>query len=396
MSNDTQSFKEILYSNTSLEDFLISMLKEMMEKLMKSELTEVLKYEKYSPDGHNTGNSRNGSYKRSFETKYGKLENLNIPRDRNNEFKQQLIPPYSRRDGWLEDMVIQLYANGVSTREIGSIIEKLYGHSYSATTVSNITDIAIEEVEKWHQRPLSKRYSVLFIDALSVKLRRDTVANDSVYFILGVDEEGYREILDFFIGTTESSSVWEEILSSLKSRGVEDVLLGVMDGLAGIEDAFHKVFPKADVQRCVIHKIRNTMKKVRKKDLSEILQDLKSVYESPTKKQALSMLDEFSVKWRKRYPKVVISWNETSSLFTYYDYPVFIRKSIYTTNWIERFNKSVRRLTKTKESLPNENALSKLIYYKVTQHNENWSTRKLKGFAQAYDDLQMKFSERYE
>ena len=243
---------------------------------------------------------------------------------------------------------------------------------------------------------MSKRYSVLFIDALSVKLRRDTVANDSVYFVLGINEKGYREILDFFIGTTESSSVWEEILSSLKSRGVEDVLLGVMDGLAGIEDAFNKVFPKADVQRCVIHKIRNTMKKVRKKDLYEILQDLKSVYESPTKKQALSMLDEFSIKWRKRYPKVVISWNETTSLFTYYDYPVFIRKSIYTTNWIERFNKSVRRLTKTKDSLPNENALSKLIYYKVTQHNENWSTRKLKGFAQAYDDLQMKFSERYE
>lgn len=396
MSNDTQSLKEILYSNTCLEDFLVSMIKDMMENLMKAELTELLKYEKYSKEGHNTGNSRNGTYHRSFETKYGKLEKLNIPRDRNNEFKQQLIPPYSRRDGWLEDMVIQLYANGVSTREVGAIIEKLYGHSYSATTVSNITDIAIEEVEKWHQRPLSKRYSVLFIDALIVKLRRDTVANDSVYFILGVNEEGYREILDFFIGTTESASVWEEILSSLKVRGVEDVLLGVMDGLAGIEDAFNKVFPKADVQRCVIHKIRNTMKKVRKKDLSEILQDLKSIYESPTQKQALSMLDEFSVKWRKRYPKVVISWNETTSLFTYFDYPVFIRKSIYTTNWIERFNKSVRRLTKRKDSFPNENALSKLIYYKVTQHNSDWSTRKLKGFAQAYDDLQMKFSERYE
>ena len=157
MSNDTQSLKEILYSNTSLEDFLVSMIKEMMENLMKAELTELLKYEKYSPEGHHTGNFRYGTYQRSFETKYGKLENLSIPRDRNNEFEQQLIPPYSRRDGWLEDMVIQLYSNGVSTREIGSIIEKLYGHSYSAATVSNVTDVAIEEVEKWHQRPLSKR-----------------------------------------------------------------------------------------------------------------------------------------------------------------------------------------------------------------------------------------------
>ncbi len=234
-------------------------------------------------------------------------------------------------------MIMQLYANGVSTRDVGSIIEKLYGNSYSPTTVSNITDVAIEEIMKWRQRKLNKRYSVLFIDAMSVKLRRDTVANDSVYFILGIDEEGYREVLDFYIGTTESSYVWEEILSSLKERGATDVLLGVMDGLPGLEEAFNKVYPKADVQSCVVHKVRNTIRKVRKKDLSEILQDLKSVYESTTKDQAMIMLDEFSIKWVKLYPKVVDSWNNNSSLFTYYSYPLAIRKAIYTTNWIERF-----------------------------------------------------------
>jgi putative transposase len=339
--------------------------------------------------------SRNGYYKRSYETKYGKINDLNIPRDRNGEFEQQLIPPYKRRDGWLEDMVIQLYANGVSTREIGTIIEKLYKNSYSPTTISNITHVAIEEINKWRQRPLKKRYSVLFIDAMSVKLRRDTVANDSVYFILGIDEEGYREVLDFYIGTTESSYVWEEVFRSLKQRGATEVLLGVMDGLPGLEDAFNKVFSKADVQRCVVHKVRNTIRKVRKKDLPQLLEDLKSVYESVTKDQAMNMLDEFSTKWGKIYPKVVDSWNNTSSLFTYYDYPQAIRKAIYTTNWIERFNKEARRLTKTKNSFPNEDALSKILYFKIIQSNSKWSTRKMKGFVQAHDELQELFLKKY-
>ena len=395
MINNTQKLKEILSSNSILEDFILSLIKSMMETLMQAELTELLKYDKYAVEGHNSGNSRNGYYKRSYETKYGKLNDLNIPRDRNGEFEQQLIPPYKRRDGWLEDMVIQLYANGVSTREIGTIIEKLYKNNYSPTTISNITDVAIEEINKWRQRPLKKRYSVLFIDAMSVKLRRDTVANDSVYFILGIDEEGYREVLDFYIGTTESSYVWEEVFRSLKQRGVTEVLLGVMDGLPGLEDAFNKVFPKADVQRCVVHKVRNTIRKVRKKDLPQLLEDLKSVYESVTKDQAMNMLDEFSTKWGKIYPKVVDSWNNTSSLFTYYDYPQAIRKAIYTTNWIERFNKEARRLTKTKNSFPNEDALSKILYFKIVQSNSKWSTRKMKGFVQAHDELQEIFLKKY-
>jgi putative transposase len=395
MINNTQELKEILFSNINLEEFILARIKEMMETLMQAELTELLKYDKYAAKGHNSGNSRNGYYKRSYETKYGKIDDLNIPRDRNGEFEQQLIPAYRRRDGWLEDMVIQLYANGVSTREIGAIIEKLYGNKYSPTTVSNITDVAIEEINKWRQRPLNKRYSILFIDAMSVKLRRDTVANDSVYFILGIDEEGYREVLDFYIGTTESSYVWEDIFASLRQRGVTEVLLGVMDGLPGLEDAFNRVFVKADIQRCVVHKVRNTIRKVRKKDLPQILEDLKSVYESATKDQAMIMLDEFSTKWRKSYPKVVDSWNNTSNLFTYYDYPQAIRKAIYTTNWIERFNKEVRRLTKTKNSFPNEDALSKIVYFKVIQSNSKWSTRKMKGFVQAHDELQEMFLEKY-
>ncbi|MBH1942490.1 transposase, partial [Mobilitalea sibirica] len=212
MTNNNTNDTKILDLNQTMNDFIVGLMKQTMERLMQEELSNVLQYEKYSYDGHGTGNSRNGSYARDYETRYGTIHDLKIPRDRNNEFNQQLIPPYARRDDWLENLIIRMYASGVSTREIACIIEKLYGNSYSAATISNITDVAIDEVDKWHKRDLKKRYSIIYIDALHVKLRRTTVDSDAVYFILGIDEDGYREVIDFFIGTNESSYVWEENL----------------------------------------------------------------------------------------------------------------------------------------------------------------------------------------
>ena len=253
MTNNNKNQKENLDLNSFFEEYILGLLKQTMETLMKEELTNVLQYNKYSYEGHGTGNSRNGYYTRNYDTKYGMIENLKIPRDRNNEFEQQLIPPYARRDDWLETIIIKMYASGVSTREIANIIEKLYGNSYSAATVSNITDVALEEIEQWHKRPLKKRYSVIYIDALHLKLRRDTVSNDAVYFVLGVDEDGYCEVLDFFIGVNESAYVWEDNLRLIKQRGVDEVLLFVMDGLSGLDDSVHRVYPKADIQRCIVH-----------------------------------------------------------------------------------------------------------------------------------------------
>lgn len=265
MTNYNKNQTENLDLNSFFEEYILGLLKKTMETLMKEELTNVLQYQKYSYEGHGTGNSHNGYYTRSYDTKYGRIEDLKIPRDRNHEFEQQLIPPYARRDDWLETMIIRMYASGISTREIATIIEKLYGNSYSATTISNITNVALEEIEQWHQRPLKKRYSVVYIDALHLKLRRDTVSNDAIYFVLGVDEDGYREILDFFIGVKESAYVWEEHLTKLKQRGVEEVLLFVMDGLNGLQDAVHRVYQKEDIQRYIVHKVRNTIRSVRKK-----------------------------------------------------------------------------------------------------------------------------------
>lgn len=292
-------------------------------------------------------------------------------------------------------MIISMYASGASAREIMDIIDRLYGHHYSPQTVSNITDVALEEIDKWRQRPLKRRYSVLFIDATFARMRRDTVLNEAIYFIIGVDEDGYREVLDFFIGANESSTVWKEILYSLKQRGVEEVLLGVMDGLPGIEEAFLSVFPKADIQRCIVHVVRHSYAQVRKKDQPEFIEDLKSIYRSSTLELAQNRLAQVTLKWSKRYKRVMDRWNDNPYLFTYYKYPETIRRSIYTTNWIERFNKEVKRLMKPKEQFPTEEAAAKIIYYQVIKYNEKWSNRILYGFKSVQQQLKMMFEERY-
>ena len=380
----------------NFDDMITDLIKNFIEKLLKGELTEFLNYDKYDSAGKNSGNSRNGNYSRNLQTKYGVIENLEVPRDRNNDFQTALFEPYKRRDNWLEQTVIQMYARGLSTRDIADLIEKMYGQKYSATSVSNLTDIALKEIEQWKKRPLEKRYSVIFIDALSIKIRREHVGNESAYIIIGINEEGYREILDFYIGVTESAALWQEVLMNLKSRGVEQVLLGVMDGLPGLTDSFLKVYPKADVQRCVVHKIRNTLHKVKKKHTDEIVTDLKKIYKAPSREYAEQALNDFSSKWDKLYPHLAQSWFEDKDeLFAFYKYPDSIQKSIYTTNWIERANKEIRKRLKTMNSLPNEKAAEKILYLKIIDYNYKWSERRLKGFLAAREKLIQLFEERY-
>jgi putative transposase len=248
-------------------------VKQKLELIMREEIKNFLEIEQPG-----TSNMRNGYYKRSLYTQYGRIEELSVPRDRNGEFQTQLFAPYQRYTGWLEEAIIRMYQSGMSTREIGDFIERILGNKYSAATVSNISDVVTEDVETFHNRPLNKRYSVLYLDGLYVKLRRDTVEKEVIYVVLGVTEEGYREILDFFVGGQESTNVWQEILQRLYERSVKEVLLGVFDGLPGLEEAFKAVYPKADVQRCVVHKVRNTLNRVRKKDQFEVAENLKLIY----------------------------------------------------------------------------------------------------------------------
>lgn len=374
-----------------LESVIRQFVKEKLELIMREEIKSFLQIEQTD-----SSNMRNGYYQRNLDTQYGRIEGLKVPRDRIGEFQTQLFVPYQRRTGWLEEAIIRMYQSGMSTREIGKFIERILGNAYSPATISNITNVVKEDIEKWHRRPLHSRFSVLYLDGLYVKLRRDTVEKEVIYVVLGVNEEGYREILDFFIGGQESAHIWQEILENLYQRGLKEVLLGVFDGLPGLEEAFKAVYPNADVQRCVVHKVRNTLNRVRKKDQFEVAEDLKLVYRSPNKRLALKMFEEFKSKWSKRYPREIQSWeNELNALLTFMDYPNSIRSVIYTTNVIERTIKEIRKRLKPMNSLSSLEAAEKVIYLIIQGFNEKWKERKLKGFSEAHEKLQQMFEERY-
>lgn len=374
-----------------LEPMLKKIIKEQAEMLMREEMKNFFEVE--HPE---LKNSKNGSYERILDTRYGRIEDLTVPRDRNGAFKTQLFDPYQRREKWLGETIIEMYSKGCSTREIGKFIERILGNSYSATTISNITEVVIEEMEKWHQRPLEKRYSVLYLDGTYVKLRRGDVDSEVVYLVIGITETGVKEIISFQVGGKESSNGWRAVLLDLYERGVEEVLLGVFDGLPGLEEAMKEIYPKADVQRCVVHKMRNTLHSVRSKDKEELATDLKTVYRSDTKDEAQDHFHSFKQKWGKKYPKVSKSWEEDFDvLLTFMKYPRVIRRMIYTTNTIERAIKEVKKRTRKMNSLPSEKALEKIVYLVTQDFNDTWSKRGITEFVSVSGELDEMFDKRY-
>lgn len=374
-----------------LEPMLKEMIKDQAEVLMREEMKNFFEVE--HPE---LKNSKNGSYERILDTRYGRIDDLSVPRDRNGAFRTQLFDPYQRREKWLGETIIEMYSKGTSTREIGRFIERILGNSYSAATISNITEVVIEEMEKWHQRPLEKRYSVLYLDGTYVKLRRGDVESEVVYVVVGITETGIKEIISFRVGGKESSNGWREVLLDLYNRGIEEVLLGVFDGLPGLEEAMKEIYPKADVQRCVVHKIRNTLHSVRSTDKKELTKDLKDVYKSDTKEEAHEHFHSFKQKWGKKYPKVIKSWEEDLGvLLTFMGYPRLIRRMIYTTNTIERTIKEVKKRTHKMNSLPSERALEKIVYLVARDFNEKWSQRGITEFVSVSGELDEMFEEKY-
>lgn len=372
-----------------LENAVTSMLQEKTELIIREEMKNFLTVE-------NKGqrNSRNGFYKRSFQTRYGPINALRVPRDRKGLFQTQLFQPYQRRDNWLEESIIHMYKGGMSTREVSKFIESMFGTQYSPTTISNITRTVMEDIEEWQKRPLEKRYSVIYLDGLYVKLKRNTVGSEVVYLAMGIDEKGIRQILGFYVGGQESSNGWREVLKDLKNRGATDVLLGAFDGLPGLEEAFREIYPKADVQHCVVHKVRATFPKIRVSDKTEFLEDLKQVYTAMDGDVARAVFDGFKDKWRKQYPKEVKSWEEQlSTLLTFYKYPPMTWPAIYTTNSIERMNKELRKRLKPMNSLTNIESAEKIIYLQAIDYNEKWYGRAIRGFVDP--DTKSKFEEMY-
>jgi putative transposase len=301
MANLNTELMKALLKNESLDEFSRSHLEKAVNDLLQNELTAFLGYEKHSTEGYGTGNSRNGSYSRGLDTKYGKLEVI-IPRDRKGNFDQQLIPNYTRRTDDLETTIITLYRKGITTREIADLIEKLYGHHYSPATVSNITEAVQSQVIRFHSRALSERYVVIYMDATYLNVRRDSVAKEPLHVLLGITPEGNREVLDYALYPTEAAANYEEMLANLKERGVKQVLLFASDGLMGMRDAVKRQFPNPEHHQCWIHLSRTVSRHLRQKDRKEVLGDLKKVYQSDNAEKAGSELEAFLEKYKKAYP----------------------------------------------------------------------------------------------
>ncbi len=307
-----------------------------------------------------------------------------------------MIEPYKRRDINLEDLILGMFASGMSARAVTQALESIFELKYSPSTISEISKVTLEEINKWKQRRLKRRYSVIMLDGMWLSVRRDTVEKEVVLFALGIDENRYREILDFEVNPSEGAESWLEMIKKLYDRGVRKVLLFIADGITGLEERIKEYFPEADFQSCVVYKVRNTLNKIRTKDRKKIARDLKRIYQASTEEEALKGFEKFKEKWGLKYPKVVKSWEkELYKLLTFLKYPESIQRVIYTTNLIERTIKEIRKRVKVIGALPSVNAVEKFVYLMVAMLNDRWSNRVVNGFLEAREEIQEMFSRRY-
>lgn len=386
MNNYSTNNENFPLNKTSINEFFRGLLEKVINDLLNNELSSFLKYEKYEYKGRNSGDSRNGFYERKISTEYGTL-NLKIPRDRNGEFTQRTLEPYNRSSDTLEDVIIKLYQKGITTREISDLIEKMYGHYYSPSTISNITINLTKNIKAFHERKISDKYVAIYCDATFINVRRDTVAKEALHIIMGINTNGEKEILDYGIYPSEQIEHYIDLLRGLKSRGLEQVLLFITDGLKGLRNALLEEFPNTKHQACWTHLARNVMKHIRKKDMAKVMQDFTAIHEANNKEEAIKLLYEFISKYEKMYPRAMIVLEDFSSFFTYYDFPNSIKRTIYTTNLIENLNKNLKRGIKRKEQFPNEEALDRYAGTFFENYNCKYSDRYHIGFKEAKSEL---------
>jgi putative transposase len=368
-----------------------------LEQMLEGELTEHLGYEPYEAAGRNSGNNRNGSYPKKVRTSTGATI-VQVPRDRNGEFEPQIIARYAGNTNELEEKILAMYAKGMSTRDITGTLVELYGVDISAATISTITEKVWPLVEAWQNRPLARIYPIVYLDALHIKLRRDgKVTNTAVYNVLGVDMEGHRDILGHWIGDgAEGANFWLSVLTDLQNRGVADIFLACVDGLKGFSEAIQAIFPQTQVQRCVIHQIRSSLKYVSWKDRKAFVADLKQVYQAVSREEAEVNLDQLDQRWGTKYPMAVRSWQTNwPEVATYFDYPAEIRRIIYTTNSVENYHRQLRKVTKTKAAFPTPEAARKLLYLATQRITRYWDAP-IRDWARILNQLAIRFEGRFE
>ena len=347
------------------------MSKAMLEYLMKQEMTEKLGYEKHQSTLK--GNARNGYNRKTVKSAFGHYD-LETPRDRDGTFEPKAVNKYQTDVSMFDEPIISMYSKGMSDRDIQDQIKLMWGVDLSPSSISNVTNSVIEFVKNWQNRPLESIYAIVYFDAIHYKIRSNgLIESKAAYTCLGIDLEGKKDILGIWIGESESSKFWLSICNELKNRGVNDILIACLDGLKGLPDAINTTFPKTDIQLCIVHMIRNSMKFVASKYEKEFMADLKHIYKAPSETIAHQALDSLVKKWADKYPSAVNPWvNHWSHLATFFKFPHDVRRLIYTTNSVEALHRQFRKVTKSKSVFPNDQALLKMLYLASCDIVKKW------------------------
>lgn len=364
-----------------------------VEAALNGEMEHHLGYIKNDPKGNGSGNSRNGYSSKKLIGNHGEVE-INTPRDRNAEFEPVLIKKGQNRITGMDDQILSLYAKGMSTRDIVDAFQEMYGADISAGLVSQVTNAVIDKIIEWQSRPLDAVYPVVYFDCIVIKIRQDKkVINKSIYLALGINIEGHKELLGMWISENEGAKFWLSVLTELQNRGIKEFLICCVDGLSGFPEAINTAFPKAKVQLCIVHMVRNSIKFVPWKDYKAVTADLKRIYQSVTEEEARLELEHFTEKWETKYPQIPKSWKTNwPNLITFFDFPNDIRKVIYTTNAIESLNSVIRKSVKTRKLFPNDDAAKKVIYLAIDAASKKW-TMPIQNWKQALNHFMIEFEE---
>lgn len=364
-------------------------------KALDAEMDEHLGYKKNDNAGDNSGNSRNGYTTKTVITDDNDTIEVQVPRDRNSTFEPVIIPKHEKRTPLFNDQIISMYSFGMSTRDIQRHLQQVYGVEVSPETISNITESVMADVREWQNRPLEKSYPILFLDALRVNSRQDGKnINKALYVALAINWEGRKEVLGLWLADTEGAKFWMSVLTDIKNRGVEDILIACMDGLTGFPDAVKAVFPDTHIQHCIVHMIRNSTKFVSYKDLKAVCRDLKEVYSAINAESGHEALEEFGKKWNDKYPMIQASWERNwNDLTEFFNYPKDIRRAIYTTNAIESLNFSLRKVTRNKSSFPDDDSIYKVMYLAIKNASTRW-TMSIKDWGLAVNQFAILFDGR--
>lgn len=369
--------------------------KRFMERLLEMEMTNHLGYEKYAPQGHNSGNSRNGKTKKTVKTGSGDIE-IDVPRDRTSEFEPVLIEKRQSHLKGLDNQVLSLYARGMTVRDIQEHLTELYGTEISRDLITKMTDAVLEDVTEWRNRPLDKVYPIVFIDGFVAKCRLDgRVSNRAVYVIYGIDREGHKAVLGLYLGENEGAKFWLQVLTELKNRGIEDIFILCADGLKGVPEAVEATFPHAIFQTCVVHMVRHSLNYVPYQEKKAVAEDLKKIYQSATSELASQAMDDFELIWGEKYPAIIKSWrNNWEKITPFLDFPMEIRKVIYTTNIVESLNATLRKAVRNRGHFSTEEGLMKVLYLAIQNVSKKW-TMPIRDWKLALNRFSVLFPERF-